>query len=54
MGEFIYHVDFVVLETESVANSDTQIPVIVGRSFLATSNALIEWYAKVVFWKHDC
>ena len=41
VGEFIYPVDFVVLETESVANSEIQIPVILGRPFLATSNALI-------------
>ena len=41
VGEFIYSMDFVVLETESVANSETQIPVIFGRPFLTTSNALI-------------
>jgi len=28
VGEFVYPVDFIVLETESVANSETQIPVI--------------------------
>ena len=33
MGEFIYPVDFVVIETESVANPDAQIPVILGRPF---------------------
>lgn len=41
VGEFIYLVDLVVLKTESVVNSETQIPVILGRPFLATSNALI-------------
>ena len=41
MGEFIYAVDFVVLKIEFVADSDAQIPDILGRPFLATSNALI-------------
>ena len=39
--EFIYLVYFVVLETERVANVVNQIPIILGRSFLATANALI-------------
>ena len=43
VGEFIYPVDFVVLETESVANPDAQILVILGRPFLVTSNALINY-----------
>ena len=38
--EFIYPVDFVVLEIESIANPDAPIPVILGRPFLATSKAL--------------
>jgi len=41
VGEFIYPVNFVVLEIESVGNSETQILVILGRPFLANSNALI-------------
>ena len=41
VGEFIYPVDFVLLETESVTNPDAQILVILGRPFLTTSNALI-------------
>ena len=41
VGEFIYPVDFIVLETEKVANVAKQIPVILGRPFLATANALI-------------
>ena len=41
VGEFIYPVDFIVLETEKVANVANQIPVILGRPFLATANALI-------------
>jgi len=41
VGEFIYPMDFVVLETKSVANLDAQIPVILSRPFLTTSYALI-------------
>jgi len=40
VGEFIYPVDFVVLETEFVTNPNAQIPVVLGRRILATSNAL--------------
>jgi len=40
VGEFIYPMDFVI-PSESVANSETQIPIILGRPFLATSNGLI-------------
>ncbi|GAV59416.1 LOW QUALITY PROTEIN: hypothetical protein CFOL_v3_02947, partial [Cephalotus follicularis] len=39
--EFFFPVDFVVLDTQPVANLNDQIPVILGRPFLATSNALI-------------
>ncbi|KAM7528606.1 hypothetical protein LguiB_032016 [Lonicera macranthoides] len=38
---FYFPVDFVVLDTEPVQNIKGQIPVILGRPFLATSNALI-------------
>lgn len=38
---FYFPVDFVVLDTHPVPNSHGQIPVILGRPFLATSNALI-------------
>ena len=41
IGDFIYPVDFVVLETEVVVNPENEIPVILGQPFLATSNALI-------------
>jgi len=41
VGDFIYPVDFVVLDTEPVVNPKRQIPVILGRPFLATSEALI-------------
>ncbi|XP_077219064.1 uncharacterized protein LOC143853210 [Tasmannia lanceolata] len=42
VGEFLFPVDFIVLETEPVANIKDQIPIILGRPFLATSNALID------------
>ena len=41
VGDFVFLVDFVVLETEPVRNLKNQIPIILGRPFLATSNALI-------------
>ncbi|XP_077237313.1 uncharacterized protein LOC143878987 [Tasmannia lanceolata] len=41
VGDFLFPVDFVVLDTEPVANIKDQIPIILSRPFLATSNALI-------------
>ncbi|XP_052299939.1 uncharacterized protein LOC127903649 [Citrus sinensis] len=41
VDKFIYPVDFIVLETEPVVNNYKPIPVILGRPFLATANALI-------------
>ena len=41
VGEFIYPVDFIVLETQPVSNRRSQTPVILGRPFLATANAII-------------
>ena len=41
VNEFIRPVDFVILETAPVENPRGQIPLILGRPFLATSNALI-------------
>jgi hypothetical protein len=40
VDKFIYLVDFVVLDTQPVKTCNS-IPVILGRPFLATSNALI-------------
>lgn len=40
--DFIYPVDFVVLDTMPVANVKCEIPVVLGRPFLATANALID------------
>ena len=41
VDKFIYPVDFIVLETEPVVNNYKPIPIILGRPFLATANALI-------------
>ena len=39
--KFYFPVDFVVLNTQPVVNQGTQFPVILGRQFLATTNAII-------------
>ena len=39
--QFYFPVDFIVLETAPVSNPNSQIPLILGRPFLATSNAII-------------
>ena len=41
VGEFVFPVDFVVLDTRPPIGNVVRIPVILGRPFLATSNALI-------------
>ena len=41
VDRFYYLVDFVVLDTEPVAKGANYIPIILGRPFLATSNAII-------------
>jgi len=41
VGEFIYPVDFVVIESEKVANIASQVPMIPGHPLLANTNALI-------------
>ena len=41
VGQFIYSVDFIVLETQPVSNLRSQTPVIIGCLFLATANAII-------------
>ena len=38
---FYFPIDFVVLDIEPTLNANTQIHVILGHPFLATSNALI-------------
>ena len=41
VDKFYYLVDFVVLDTEPVATGANFVPIILGRPFLATSNAII-------------
>ena len=48
VDKFIYLVDFIVLETEPIANECKQIPVTLGRPFLATANALINCWNGVM------
>ena len=41
IDKFYYPVDFLVLDTQSVVDMESKIPLILGRPFLATANALI-------------
>ena len=41
VDKFCYLVDFMVLDTEPAAEGINQVPIILGRQFLATSNAII-------------
>ena len=41
VDKFYYLVDFVVLDTKSIANGPNHVPIILGRPFLATANAII-------------
>ena len=41
VDKFYFLVDFVVLDTQPVVNQGTQFPMILGRPFLATPNAII-------------
>ncbi|KAL5559991.1 hypothetical protein UlMin_036202 [Ulmus minor] len=43
VDKFYFPVDFIVLDTQPVENLKAQIPVILGRPFLATSNAIINY-----------
>ena len=45
---FYYPVDFVVLDTEPVAVGPNHVPIILGRPFLATSNAIINFWNGVM------
>ena len=42
ISDFFFPVDFIVLDTAPVHDHRNQIPVILGRPFLATANALID------------
>ena len=41
VNKFYYPVDFVVLDTELIENGPNHVPIILGRPFLATANAII-------------
>ena len=41
VDKFYFPVDYVVLDTQPMLNQGTQFPVILGRPFLATANAII-------------
>ena len=41
VDKFYYPVDFLVLDTEPIAVGPNHVPIILGRPFLATSNAII-------------
>ena len=41
VDKFYYPVDFVVLDTEPIANEPNHVPIILGRPFLAIANAII-------------
>ena len=41
VDKFYYSVDFVILDTEPVAEGTNHVPIILGRPFLVTSNAII-------------
>ena len=43
VDKFYYPVDFVVLDTEPIASGPTHVPIILGRPFLATANAIINF-----------
>ena len=48
VDRFYYPVDFVVLNTEPVAVGANHVPIILGRPFLATSNAIINCWNGVM------
>ena len=41
VDKFYYPVDFVVLDTELIASGPNHVPIILGRPFFATANAII-------------
>ena len=43
VDKFYYPVDFVVLDIEPIASGPNHVPIILGRPFLATSNAIINF-----------
>ena len=43
VDKFYFPMDFVILDTQLVVNQGTQLPVILSRPFLATSNAIMHY-----------
>ena len=43
VDNYYYLVDFVVLDTEPMAENTHQVPIILGRPFLATANAIVNY-----------
>lgn len=41
VNKIFFHVDFVLLDTQSVVDPKSQIPIILGRPFLSTLNVII-------------
>ena len=41
IDKFYYPVDFVVLDTEPISSEPNHVPIILGRPFLSTANAII-------------
>ena len=48
VDKFYYPVDFLMLDTEPVAVGANHVPIILGRTFLATSNAIINCWNGVM------
>ena len=48
IDKFYYPVDFVVLDTEPIASEPNHVPIILGRPFLATANAIINYRNRVM------
>ena len=48
VDKFYFPVDFIVIDTEPIHDVVNQIPVILGRPFLATTNALINCRMRVM------
>ena len=48
VDKIYYLVDFVALDTESVVEGTNPVPIILGRPFLATSNAIINCWNGVM------
>ena len=48
INKFYYPVDFVVLDTEPSSNEPNHVPIILGRPFLATANAIINCWSGIM------